>query len=61
MNFYDVKTFAKLLKITPAAVHQLIWSGVIEAEKFANVWKIDHSELIKAQRRKGRGRPRKKD
>lgn len=59
MNFYDVKTFAKLLKITPAAVHQLIWSGVIEAEKFANAWKIMHSELIKAQRRKGRGRPRK--
>lgn len=59
MNFYDVKTFAKLLKITPAAVHQMIWSGVIDAEKFANAWKIMHSELIKAQRRKGRGRPRK--
>lgn len=59
MNFLDVKQFAKLLKVTPAAVHQMIWSGVIEAEKFASVWRIAHSELVKAQRRKGRGRPRK--
>jgi excisionase family DNA binding protein len=59
MNNYTVKEFANILKITPAAVHKMIKSGVIAAEKFATVWMIPRSELIKAQRRKGRGRPRK--
>jgi len=59
MDELSVKEFSKLLKVTVQAVHKMIGSGVIVARKHSGVFFIQPSELIKAQRRKGRGRPRK--
>ena len=59
MELLSVKEFAKLLKVTVQAVHKMIGRGVIVARKHSGVFFIERSELVKAQRRKGRGRPRK--
>lgn len=59
MELLSVKEFAELLKVTVQAVHKMIGSGVIAAHKHSGVFFIQRSELVKAQRRKGRGRPRK--
>lgn len=59
MDFLSVKEFAEILGITVQAVHKMLARGVISAQKFAGVFAIQRSELVKAQRRKGRGRPRK--
>lgn len=61
MEYLNVQQFAKILKITPQAVHKMIARGVITAQKFTRDYMIAHSEIAKAQRRKGRGRPRKDD
>ena len=59
MELLSVKEFAEILKVTVQAVHKMIASGVIAARKHSGVFFIQRSELVKAQRRKGRGRPRK--
>jgi predicted ArsR family transcriptional regulator len=59
MDEYSVKDFAEILGITVQAVHKMLARGVISARKHAGVFFIKRSELVKAQRRKGRGRPRK--
>lgn len=61
MELLSVKEFAELLKVTVQAVHKMIGSGVVSARKHSGVFFIQRSELAKAARRKGRGRPRKKD
>jgi predicted ArsR family transcriptional regulator len=59
MDELSVKDFAEILGITVQAVHKMLARGVISARKHAGVFFIKRSELAKAQRRKGRGRPRK--
>lgn len=61
MDELSVKDFSEILGITVQAVHKMIARGVISARKHAGVFFIQRSELVKAQRRKGRGRPRKDD
>lgn len=61
MDELSVKDFSEILGITVQAVHKMIARGVISARKHAGVFFIQRSEVSKAQRRKGRGRPRKND
>jgi len=59
MDELSVKEFAEILGITVQAVHKMLARNVIAARKHSGVFFIKRSELVKAQRRKGRGRPRK--
>lgn len=59
MELLSVKEFAEILNVTVQAVHKMIASGVIAARKHSGVFFIQRSELVKASKRKGRGRPRK--
>ena len=59
MELLSVKEFAELLGITVQAVHKMIGRGVIVAREHSGVFFIQRSELVKASKRKGRGRPRK--
>jgi hypothetical protein len=59
MDELSVKEFAEILEITVQAVHKMLARGVISARKHSGVFFIQRSELVKASKRKGRGRPRK--
>jgi len=59
MNSLSVKDAAERLGVTTARVHQLIQSGSLPAQKIGRDWFILEKDVQSAQKRPGRGRPKK--
>lgn len=59
MDSLSVKDAAEHLGVTTTRIHQLIRSGLLPAQKIGRDWFISEEDVVSAQNRPGRGRPKK--